>query len=93
VAGLPPGPRWWDVRRAHNTKPVTYRCPFCGKQLSAMSEHVLLRPEGRGEGRRHAHTACAAAARRAGRMPSRSEWQATQPRRPSWWRRLLDRGH
>jgi hypothetical protein len=51
-----------------------------------MSEHVLLAPEGDMERRRHAHTACAQAAREAGRLPTRDEWRKAQPRRS-----LLDR--
>jgi len=84
-------PRWWDIRRSQNRKPVTYRCPFCGKHLAALSEHVLLLPEGRAAGRRHAHTECAIAARRAGRLPTRDDWRRTQPKPPSLWRRLFGR--
>ncbi len=70
--------RWWEIRRAHNLKPVSYRCPLCGGRLPALSEHMLMFPEGRAEGRRHAHSACVLAARRAGRLPTRAEWRATQ---------------
>lgn len=45
-----------------------------------MSEHVLLAPEGDMERRRHAHTACAQAAREAGKLPSREDWRRAQPR-------------
>jgi hypothetical protein len=83
--------RWWSIRPVRSRKPATYRCPLCGYHLHAMSDHVLIAPEGDGERRRHAHSECVAAARRAGRMPSQSEWQATQPRPPSLWRRLLRR--
>jgi hypothetical protein len=82
---------WWSVRRAQNRKPATYRCPFCGGFLPALSEHVLIAPEGDASRRRHAHTRCVLKAREAGRLPSRDEWARTQPRRPSPWRRLLDR--
>jgi hypothetical protein len=75
---------WYDVRRASSTKPATYRCPFCGERLTAMSEHALIRPLGLGENRRHAHIACVARAREAGLLPTRSEWLRTQPRR-RWW--------
>jgi hypothetical protein len=78
---LPPA-RWWAMRRAQNRKPSTYRCPFCGYQLHAMSEHVLIAPEGDDSRRRHAHTECVMAARSAGRLPTRDEWLATQPREP-----------
>jgi hypothetical protein len=49
--------------------------------MSSMSDHVLLLPEGDSAGRRHAHTECVQRARAAGRLPSRSEWKKTQPRR------------
>lgn len=77
------------MRRAQNRKPATYRCPLCGEHLPALSEHVLLAPEGDASRRRHAHSSCVLAARRAGRLPTREEWQSTQPRPPSLWRRLL----
>jgi hypothetical protein len=84
-------PRWWAVRRAQNRKPATYRCPLCGELLPALSEHMLIVPEGRSEGRRHAHSACVLAARRAGKLPTREEWLGTQPRAPGWWPRALAR--
>jgi hypothetical protein len=83
--------RWWNVRRAQNRKPATYRCPLCGRYLPALSEHVLLVPEGDSRRRRHAHTECALAARRAGKLPSRAEWLRTQPRPPSRWRQAISR--
>jgi hypothetical protein len=83
--------RWWTIRRAQNRKPATYRCPFCHRHLASMSEHVLLMPEGDPRRRRHAHTACALAARKAGRLPARDEWQRTQPRRPGPLSRALSR--
>jgi hypothetical protein len=84
-------PRWWTVRAAQNLKPATYHCPFCHELLPALSEHVLVMPEGDARRRRHAHTACALAERKAGRLPSRDEWQGTQPTRPGLMRRLLRR--
>src|SRR6266571_1265985 len=51
-------PRWWTMRRAHSNRPSTYRCPFCGGLLHAMSEHMVIAPEGDVEHRRHAHTQC-----------------------------------
>jgi hypothetical protein len=84
-----PSPRWWSVRRAQNRKPATYRCPLCGQLLPALSEHMLIVPEGRSEGRRHAHSACVLAARRAGKLPTREEWLDTQPRAPGRWQRAL----
>jgi hypothetical protein len=84
-------PSWWTVRPAHSTKPATYRCPFCGRHLPALSEHMLISPEGDSSRRRHAHTECVMRARRRGELPLREEWQARQPRRPPWWRRLLRR--
>jgi hypothetical protein len=75
-----PDPRWWQVRRAQNLKPATYRCPLCGDLLPALSEHMLLFPEGDRARRRHAHTACVLRARRAGRLPTREEWTRAQRR-------------
>lgn len=82
-----PAARWWSVRSAQNRKPSTYRCPICGRHLAALSEHMLIAPEGDTRRRRHAHTACVLAARRRGELLMRDEWLATQPRRPPWWRR------
>jgi hypothetical protein len=79
------------MRPAQNLKPATYRCPLCGKHLPALSEHVLIAPEGDGSRRRHAHTACVLAARKAGRLPSEEEWRKTQPRAPSLGSRLRKR--
>jgi hypothetical protein len=67
---------WWAVRRAQNLKPATYRCPFCGYRLHAMSPHVLIAPEGDTSRRRHAHAECAAAAK----LTTYDEWRKTQPR-------------
>jgi hypothetical protein len=86
-----PSARWFSVRRAQNTKPATYRCPLCGKLLPALSEHMLIVPEGRSDRRRHAHSACVLAARRAGRLPTREEWLRTQPRPPGIWARARRR--
>ena len=80
---------WWTVRRAQNRKPATYTCPFCGGYLPALSEHVLIAPEGDSSRRRHAHTQCAMAARRGGRLPTRDEWRAAHaPSGPSLLARL-----
>ena len=97
----PKGPKapqahWWQVRRAHNLKPSTYRCPLCGTQLPALQEHMLIVPEGDSGRRRHAHIACVLAARQAGRLPTREEYErAERARRRAagelpdpWWRRL-----
>jgi hypothetical protein len=83
-----PSPKWWYVRPAQNRKPATYRCPLCGRYLPALSQHMLLVPEGDTARRRHAHAACVMAARRAGRLPTRDEWQRTQPSPPSLWERV-----
>lgn len=89
------GPRWWFVRRAQNRKPATYRCPLCGRYLPALTEHMLMLPEGNSTGRRHAHTACVIEARRAGRLPSKEEWLRTQPRSATrsatLWERIVKR--
>ncbi|MEA2429261.1 MAG: hypothetical protein QOF37_2889 [Thermoleophilaceae bacterium] len=79
---------WWTIRRAQSRKPATYRCPLCGGFLPALSEHVLIAPEGDMSRRRHAHTACAAAARKAGRLPVRDE---VEPRGPGLLARLFRR--
>ncbi|HEU4974783.1 MAG TPA: hypothetical protein VFT50_06800 [Baekduia sp.] len=83
--------RWYAIRRAQSTKPATYRCPICGGFLPALTEHVLVLPEGDAGRRRHAHTACVARRRATGRLPSRDEWRRTQPRPPSAVSRLLSR--
>lgn len=79
------------MRPAQNLKPVTYRCPLCDRRLPALSEHVLIAPEGDKDRRRHAHTECVLAARRDGRLPSEEEWRRSRPRPPSLWRRLRAR--
>ena len=83
--------RWYAVRRAQNRKPATYRCPFCGRHLPSLSEHMLIVPEGDASRRRHAHTDCVLAARRAGRLPTKAEWERTQPRPPGVWERIAAR--
>ena len=80
--------RWWSLRPAQNRKPATYRCPLCDRYLPAISEHVLLAPEGDSARRRHAHTKCVLAARKAGRLPTREEWKRTLPRGPGGWQRV-----
>ncbi len=86
-------PRWWEIRAAQNRKPATYRCPLCGAHLPALSEHMLMFPEGDHSRRRHAHSACVMAARRAGRLPTRREWETLHepPRAPGRLRRALQR--
>jgi hypothetical protein len=82
-------PRWWEIRGAQNLKPKSYVCPLCDQYLHAMSEHMLLVPEGDASRRRHAHTECVASARKAGRLPSRDEWKkASRAEKPSWRGRL-----
>jgi hypothetical protein len=82
------------VRPAQNLKPATYRCPFCEELLPSMMEHVLVSPEGDTRRRRHAHTECVLAEKRAGRLPSRDQWLQTQPKpeRTSRFSRLFARG-
>jgi hypothetical protein len=43
---------------------------------------MLITPEGDSARRRHAHSACVLNARKAGRLPTREEWEATQPKPP-----------
>jgi hypothetical protein len=54
---------------------MTYRCPFCDQLLHAMSEHVVIAPEGNVDRRRHAHTECVLEARKAGRLRFEDEWR------------------
>jgi hypothetical protein len=83
--------RWWAMRPAKSLRPATYRCPLCGRRLHAMSEHTLIAPEGDAERRRHAHTGCVLAARKAGRLPTYDDWHATQPRSPGFLSRVFGR--
>lgn len=83
-------PQWWAARRAHSSRPTTYTCPFCHRRLHAMSEHLVIAPEGDVERRRHAHTECVLAARKAGTFKTYDDWRATQPRR-SFFDRYLRR--
>jgi hypothetical protein len=85
------GARWWSARIAQNRKPATYTCPLCGRLLPALSQHMLLFPEDDHSRRRHAHTDCVMQARRDGRLPTKDEWQAAQPRGPSLRARWLER--
>jgi hypothetical protein len=85
------GARWWAMRPAKSLRPATYRCPLCGRRLHAMSEHTLIAPEGDAGRRRHAHTECVLAARKAGRLPTYDDWRATQPRGEGFLSRLLGR--
>jgi hypothetical protein len=52
---------------------------------------MLMLPEGKPQGRRHAHTDCVLAARRQGKLPTRAEWRASQrpAHAPSSWHRWL----
>ncbi|MET0557920.1 MAG: hypothetical protein ABW065_04530 [Solirubrobacterales bacterium] len=86
-----PTDRWWSLRPAANLKPATYTCPLCGQHLPALSEHVLIWPEGDKSRRRHAHTQCVVQARKAGKLPSQEECRRSQPRGPSLWARLRAR--
>jgi hypothetical protein len=80
--------RWYAIRPAQNLKPATYRCPLCGKHLASMSAHMLVTPEGDSQRRRHAHSACVMAARKAGRLPLRED---VEPRGPGLFARLFRR--
>ena len=86
---MPQPAAWWTMRRAQSTKPATYTCPFCRRHLAAMSEHVLIAPEGDSSRRRHAHLECVLAERRAGRLPTRDE---VEPPRPGLLARLFRGG-
>ena len=80
------------MRRAHSRQAATYRCPFCGRHLHAMSEHVIIAPEGDVDRRRHAHAECVAAARAVGTFRTYDDWRAAQPHRPGFFSRLFKRG-
>ena len=80
--------RWYTVRPAANRKPATYRCPLCGGMLPALSEHMLVTPEGDGSRRRHAHSACVMAARKQGRLPLQED---VEPRPPGLLAKLRRR--
>jgi len=80
--------RWYAVRPAANRKPATYRCPLCGGLLPALSEHLLVVPEGERSRRRHAHSECVMAARKRGQLPLREE---VEPRQPGRLAKLLHR--
>ncbi len=97
--------KWWEARRAQNRKPATYRCPLCGALLPALSDHILLFPEGDHSRRRHAPAACVMKARSQGKLLPRDEWLTRQadasgplaggsltPGRRSLLYRLLRRG-
>ena len=87
------GVRWWDMRPAQSRQAKAYQCPICHGLLLAMNPNTLLFPEGDRERRRHAHTACVARQRKAGKLLTKAEWEQTC--RPptsagrSWWRRLF----
>lgn len=49
---------WRVIRQVRSLKPATYRCPFCGQLLHAMSDHLLVAPDGDLSRRRHAHIEC-----------------------------------
>jgi hypothetical protein len=81
--------RWYTVRPAGSTKPATYRCPLCHQLLPALSEHLLVMPEGDPSRRRHAHADCVLRARRAGRLPLRDD--EVEPPRPGVLARIARR--
>ena len=83
---MPDAPRWWTIRPAQNLKPATYRCPFCDQFLSALSEHMLVKPEGDDRRRRHAHVECVMNERKAGRLPLREEVEPPRPGPLARWR-------
>jgi hypothetical protein len=68
------------VRLTRSRKPASYRCPLCGERFPALGEHMLIFPEDDHARRRHAHLDCVMRARHAGRMPTRAEWLASQPK-------------
>ena len=83
---VPDAPRWWTVRPAQNLKPATSAARSVTSTLSALSEHVLVKPEGDDRRRRHAHTACVLSERKAGRLPLREEVEPPRPGVIARWR-------
>jgi hypothetical protein len=83
--------RWWEIRRAQNLSASVYTCPLCDERLPALSEHLLITPEGDSARRRHAHTECVREARRIGRLPTQDEWVGDRSRSPSAWKRWIAR--
>jgi hypothetical protein len=73
--------RWWVAKRAQNLKAATYVCPFCDGLPYATSDHMLVAPEGDLSRRRHAHTDCVVAERRAGRLPDQDDWRKAARKR------------
>ena len=71
--------RWYILRPSRSRQARTYRCPLCGDHLPAMSPHTFVLPEGDPSRRRHAHTECVMAARKAGRLPLREEVEPGPP--------------
>jgi hypothetical protein len=67
--------RWWSLRPAQNEKAATYVCPFCELLFHASMPHALVAPEGDLSKRRHAHTECVVAERKAGRFVTEDEWR------------------
>jgi hypothetical protein len=49
---------------------------------------MLIAPEGDTSARRHAHTECVLAARRAGRLATYDEWRKSLPREPGLLARI-----
>lgn len=81
---------WWAIRRAQNLSASVYRCPLCDERLPALTEHLLITPEGDSSRRRHAHTDCVLQARREGRLPTREEWEGTLPQPRAWWKQVWE---
>jgi hypothetical protein len=86
-----PDAAWWEIRPAQNRKPATYTCPICGRYLPALTPHALISPEGDRSRRRHAHVACVAAARKAGRLRTHDDWRRSRPRQSGVMSRIWAR--
>lgn len=70
------------MRRAQSARTASYRCPFGGELLHAMSEHALVVPEGDVDRRRHAHLECVRREREAGRFPTEDEGRVSSGGEP-----------
>ena len=85
MSGCPTRPDGGRSGRPQNLKPATYRCPFCDQYLSALSEHLLVKPEAT-TGAAATRTPLVLAERKAGRLPLRDEIEPPRPGLIARWR-------
>ena len=70
---------------------ATYRCPFCEELLHAMTEHLVIAPEGDVDRRRHAHVECVRREREGGRFALYDDVRSDEGARGRRDRRRLGR--